>query len=69
MEIAKEDNDVSLKNEIQEIIQNAIATLVTINSSEEFESVSQKIVEEFSTIIPYDEASQKQLAIQLAIQL
>ncbi|MDP3726732.1 MAG: preprotein translocase subunit SecA, partial [bacterium] len=49
-------------------IQNSISTLVAIRTQEAYEegtSESEKIVVEFSTIIPFDEASQKQLAKQL----
>ncbi|MBI3093064.1 MAG: preprotein translocase subunit SecA [Candidatus Levybacteria bacterium] len=57
-----------LKKEMLEKIQNAISTLVALRSQEVYESnvsPNEKIIEDFSTIIPFDEASQKQLTKQL----
>ncbi|MCL5070224.1 MAG: SEC-C metal-binding domain-containing protein, partial [Actinobacteria bacterium] len=64
----KEKNEELLKNEILEKIQNAISTIVSINNIqenyEEKTSPDEKIIQEFSTIIPFDEESQKQLIKQ-----
>ncbi len=59
---------LDVKDDILEKIQDAISTLVAINSAEVFdsgESSIQKIVAGFCTIIPFDENSQKQLIKQL----
>lgn len=57
-----------LKKEISEKIASSIETLVSMAHAEEVvggKSANQKIVEEFVNIIPFDEASQKQLLLQL----
>ncbi|MEK7517545.1 MAG: preprotein translocase subunit SecA, partial [Patescibacteria group bacterium] len=67
-EKGEESDNLSLKNDILEKIQDALSTIVVTNSAEVFdggESPSQKIVAQFCTIIPFDENSQKQLAKQI----
>lgn len=60
------DNSLSLKEDILEKIAAANAEIVTVSESlEENTLPNEKIVGEFSTMIPFDEASQKQLAKQL----
>lgn len=59
---------VSLRQQIQEKITASVATLVTMHSQDmydEMHNTSQKIVADFATIIPFDEASQTQLVKQL----
>lgn len=66
MATGKED---SLKPEVLERVDSTIQTLVTMASTtesfEEAESVNEKIVAEYTTILPFDERSQKQLTKQL----
>lgn len=62
------DNDATLKEEVQTRIHNAIASFVTVKLAEAGEQpmgINQQIVEEFVTIIPFDETSQQQLVTQL----
>ncbi len=59
---------VSLKDEILEKIKNIISMTVAMQSSESLSlesSFEEKIVEDFATIVPFDEESQKQLVKQL----
>ena len=69
LEAQKEkDSEIAIKDEITEKINNTILSIVNININqgyEENESPSEKIISEFSTIIPFDEVSQKQLINQL----
>jgi len=51
--------------EIQEKIKNSIAELVTVSFGTVEGLVDEKIVSNFITIIPFDDASQKQLSVQL----
>lgn len=65
---AKNEEGVSLKEDILERIKNTIALSVGLYTTEgyaEGDSPNQKIIAEFATIIPFDEASQKQLLEQL----
>jgi preprotein translocase subunit SecA len=64
---ASRDNDESTKEEVQTRLHSAVDTLVNLAfaKSETGGSLNETIVEEFSTIIPFDEASQKQLINQL----
>jgi preprotein translocase subunit SecA len=60
----------SLKEEIQDRVKSSIVNLVTVQSggglpTDETLSVDQKIVEEFATVIPFDDASKHQLMHQL----
>jgi len=60
------DND-TLKSEITERVEKVLGTLVTMSASEAADGSvnNEKVVEDFATIIPFDEASQKQLVKQL----
>jgi preprotein translocase subunit SecA len=51
-------------NRVEAAITNVVTTTMTAGQSEN-ESPNEKIVAEFSTIIPFDENSQKQLVTQL----
>lgn len=59
----------SLKGEVLERIDTTLQTLVTMQSAvqsfEESEEVNQKIIAEYVTVVPFDEASQQQLVKQL----
>jgi preprotein translocase subunit SecA len=61
------DDDVSLKKEVEGRIGTTITNLVTsvLAEGQAENSPNEKIVDEFSTIIPFDEASVKQLVKQL----
>jgi len=68
LEAAKNDPKNALKTDILEKISGSIEMTIAVREASEAhdgESGIEKIVSEFSTIIPFDEASQKQLAIQL----
>lgn len=57
-----------LQEQVEEKIDQSIRTIVAINSIEGYEQESggnKKIIEDFSTIIPFDETSQIQLVSQL----
>jgi preprotein translocase subunit SecA len=55
-----------IKNEVKEKIYNAIETIVNLNAQNfSNESPSKQIIEEFATIIPFDENSLKQLESQI----
>ncbi|MCL5435374.1 MAG: preprotein translocase subunit SecA [Patescibacteria group bacterium] len=65
---AGEKGGESLKGEIEEKIEQSISETVLMQSAEEFqdaEPASAKLSEKFSTIVPFDEASLKQIASQL----
>lgn len=60
--------DESLKEEILEKIQKVITTLVNVVSAEtqgDAERIDENIIEQFITIIPFDDASKKQMTQQL----
>ena len=59
-----ESKDITLKNEILEKIDREITSLVTIHSEEGINF--EKIVEEFSTVVPIDEDTKKQIGKQLS---
>ena len=59
-----EAKDTSLKNEILEKIAREITAVVTIHSDEGIDS--KKIVEEFSTIVPIDDQSKKDIEKQIS---
>ncbi len=60
------ENAESLHEETLEKIQNSITSLVMMQTSAaDGMDVNGKIVEDFSTIIPFDEQSKKQLTMQL----
>ncbi len=64
---SQETEDV-LKPQIIEKIQNSIASLVTVHAQDILDNLgssNEKIVGDFCSIIPFDEASQKQLVTQL----
>jgi len=68
LEASSDSKETFLKDEIMEKIENAILSLVNINSQEFLEngkSQEEAIVEDFTTIIPFDDASKKQLINQL----
>lgn len=58
---SSEKNSDEFRNEIMEKVENVIFSLVNLYSLD-----SQKLVDEFSTIIPFDEQSKKQLENQLS---
>lgn len=60
--------DEALKEEVRKRIHGAVGSLVAASiakSAETDASVNESLISEFSTIIPFDEASQKQLLTQL----
>lgn len=62
------DNQPSLKEELQKRIHRVISTMINVAIAQETEeplAVNEKIIENFNTIIPFDEASKKQLVSQL----
>jgi preprotein translocase subunit SecA len=64
----KKENAGTLREEVQKRIENAITSLVTLSLAspdDTKESPNEHIITEFVTIIPFDEASQKQLLTQL----
>jgi len=65
---AGEKTEESLKGDIEEKIEKSISEMVLMQSMQEFqevESPSAQITEKFSTIIPFDETSLKQIESQL----
>jgi len=63
---SSKDEKNSLKEDIKGHIESSIAQMVaSAELSPDTENVNQNIVGEFSTIIPFDEASQKELVNQL----
>ncbi|MCL5020000.1 MAG: SEC-C metal-binding domain-containing protein [Patescibacteria group bacterium] len=57
-----------MRDEIKEKIVKSISEMVTVQSLQEFgdgKSLSEQLAEQFSTIIPFDENSLKQIAVQL----
>jgi preprotein translocase subunit SecA len=65
---ATENKEHSFKEEIQEKIKNNISTIVSVRSAEAYAmdgSTSQNIVDDFATIVPFDDASKEQIAKQL----
>ena len=68
LEASSAPKETFLKEEIIEKIENAVSILVNINVQEFLEggkSPEERIIEEFTTIIPFDDASKKQLVTQL----
>jgi preprotein translocase subunit SecA len=60
------ENKESLEAEIMEKIDSSVTTLVNANSVQiDDKSTDEKIVNEFATIIPFDDSSKKQLVKQL----
>jgi preprotein translocase subunit SecA len=65
---AGEKTEESLKEDIEEKIEKSISEMVLLQSMQEFqgtESPSAQIAEKFSTIVPFDETSLKQIENQL----
>lgn len=63
-----EKTEESLKGDIEEKIEKSISEMVLMQSMQEFqevESPSAQIAEKFSTIVPFDETSLKQIESQL----
>ena len=75
LEASSDSKETFLKDEIMEKIENAVLSLVNIDSQEFLEnarlpagqgkSPQESIIEDFTTIIPFDDASKKQLINQL----
>jgi len=64
--LRSKDLDEKLKTEVLQKITNAITQIVMANDYPSLQdSVNEKIMQEFITIIPFDESSQKQLITQL----
>jgi len=63
----KKGNDTSLKEEVQNRIGTAVTSLVVQGAAadNQNESLNENVVEEFTTIIPFDDTSKKQLVTQL----
>ena len=59
------DEKSSLKHQILGKIQHVTSNIVVIHSSELLENANERIVDEFVTIIPFDEGSKIQLIKQL----
>ncbi len=64
LEVA-ESKEESLKQELLEKIEREITSLVLINTEEE--TNAEKIIEEFTTIVPLDEHGKKDMASQIKI--
>ncbi len=63
---AGEENSDQLRTDIKEMIHSAIASIVELAVLEvDQKSPNEQIVEQFATIIPFDENSVKQLVMQL----
>ncbi len=65
------NSESSLMAETIDRVKKTITNLVMVQSGQSLEdgSISEKIVQEFSTIIPFDETSQKQLISQLETRI
>ncbi len=62
---ASEESE-ELKQEILAKIQASVSAIVSLNSENYLDgSPTEKTVQEFATVIPFDEASQKQIVMQL----
>ena len=65
---SQSSDEVSLREQIQNSIDSSIESLVTMRNMESLQSGEgsvQKIIEDFLTIVPFDETSQQQLIKQL----
>jgi preprotein translocase subunit SecA len=63
-----DDKEASLKEELQKRLHKVITTNVNVAVAQEADeplAMNEKIIENFNTIIPFDEASKKQLVSQL----
>lgn len=61
-------SDESLKEELKKRLHNTISAMVSttlLQGEDEPFVINEKIIEDFNTIIPFDEASKKQLVTQL----
>lgn len=66
-EVAVQTENHELKNQILENIDHEISTLSTLyGTSSTGEAEFEKLIEEFSTIIPFDDASKKNLIAQIS---
>ncbi|MBI4084499.1 MAG: preprotein translocase subunit SecA [Candidatus Levybacteria bacterium] len=69
LEAGAHEDDKVLREELLGRIENAISSLISMNTSaEEYDGIgasNEKIIADFITIIPFDEKSQKQLIMQL----
>jgi preprotein translocase subunit SecA len=66
-ESEKEEDKETLKNEAMDILINDVENFVNIYSPEgEIEPDKEKILQEFVSIVPFDENSQKQIQEQMA---
>ncbi len=66
--LEKSAEGASLKEELQKRLHKVITTNINVAIAQEVEepvAVNEKIIEDFNTIIPFDEASKKQLVSQL----
>lgn len=64
---ASKDNDELTKEEISTRLHAAVTALVDLSfAKSDGNATNEEIVQEFSTIIPFDEASQQQIAKQLS---
>ncbi len=65
----EQDEKDALRDEILEEINNTVSSLVAMNSSESYQdgaTADEKIADDFTTIIPFDDASKKQIVAQLS---
>jgi len=65
---ASQDQQQKLSEETLQRISQSLANLVQMHMALEEENTNEKIMQEFITIIPFDEASQKQIITQLQQQ-
>ncbi len=68
LEFSEKSDDKSLKDEVQKRLRNAINTIVTVSlaqTNSDPAGINEKIIDDFATIIPFDETSKKQLIVQL----
>jgi len=66
LESAKNEEDTSLKEEILEKLRNEIKNLVALEAPQGYtDEECRQIIKEFSTMIPFDENSQNQLAQEI----
>ena len=64
LESSKTDSN-NLKDEIIQNLENSVTQIVTASIAVEGQNSNENIVSEFSTLIPFDDASQKELVNQL----
>jgi len=63
------ENKESLEKEIMEKIDTSLATIVNIHTAQvgDDKPIDEKIIDDFTTILPFDESSKKQLIKQLEV--